>query len=148
MPSKYWELVLSPEEDNRTRESLRFTLYCVCQGQQKPVVSDASLAELAEEITLLEDGLQEIRDQSQKAWQQVPHEQSSPPTSSQDFDPAQVWAQLQACSTQQELQDMFNSLPDQVRRDTAQYVLSTVNMFAGAGAFFARNYDHGTAFLG
>ncbi|MDZ7760321.1 MAG: hypothetical protein U5L00_08720 [Desulfovermiculus sp.] len=146
MPTRYWELAASPGEDMRTKESLRFTLYCVGQGQQMPLVRDVSLAELTEEITLLENGLHEIRAQAEKAWEQVPHEES-PGTVNQENEPAQVWARLAACSSHQELQETFNNLPDKVRRDTAEYVLSTVNMFAGAGAFFAQNYDHSTAFL-
>lgn len=149
MSSKYWELVLSPQEDKRTRKSLRFILNCVGRGQSMPVVSDVSLSELEHEITLMVNGLQEIKDQAQKAWQQAPQEKSpGPALNQQEFDPAQVWASLEACPTHKELQDMFNNMPDQVRRETAQYVLSTVSMFAGAGAFFAQNYDHGTALLG
>ena len=149
MSSKYWELVLSPEEDQRTRETLRFILNCVGQGQSMPVVSDVSLSELENEITLLVDGLQEIKDQARKAWQQAPQEKSLASASNQqEFDPGQVWASLEACPSHKELQDMFNNLPEQARRETAQYVLSSVNMFAGAGAFFAQNYDHVTALLG
>ncbi len=148
MSSQYWELVLSPEEDQRTRETLRFILNCIGQGQSMPVVSDVSLSELEHEITLLVNGLQEIKDQARKAWQQAPQEKPLSASNQQESDPAQVWASLKACPTHKELQDMFNNLPEQARRETAQYVLSSVNMFAGAGAFFAQNYDHVTALLG
>ena len=148
MSSHYWELVLSPEKDQRTRETLRFILNCIGQGQSMPVVSDVSLSELEHEITHLVNGLQDIREQARKAWQYAPQEKSLSASNQQEFDPAQVWANLEACPTHKELQDKFNNLPDQARRETAQYVLSSVNMFAGAGAFFAQNYDHVTALLG
>jgi hypothetical protein len=148
MSSQYWELVLSPEKDQRTRETLRFILNCIGQGQSMQVVSDVSLSELEHEITHLVNGLQDVRQQARKAWQHAPQEKSLSASNQQEFDPAQVWASLEACPTHKELQDKFNNLPDQARRETAQYVLSSVNMFAGAGAFFAQNYDHVTALIG
>ncbi|MFO7875420.1 MAG: hypothetical protein R6U55_02415 [Desulfovermiculus sp.] len=148
MPAINWELSLDSVSVEKTRESLRFTLYCVCAGQRLSVIESASLEELGPEIEALEKGLKEIKSQAQRAWEKLPHEDASGPTSNQDMQPAQIWAQLEACSSHQELQDTFNNLPDTVRREVAQHVFSTVNMFAGAGSFFAQNYDHGTAMLG
>lgn len=148
MSAMNWELSLGSDTREKTRESLRFTLYCIYAGQRLPVVENALLEELGTEIEVLEKGLEEIKDKAHRAWEELPHEDSSSQISNQDMQPARIWALLEACSSHQELQDTFNNLPDSVRRETAQYVFSSVNMFAGAGSFFAQNYDHGTAMLG
>lgn len=148
MPAMNWELSLGSDTPEKTRESLRLTLYCICAGQRLPVVDGVSMEELGPEIEALEKGLKEIKDQAKRAWDGLPHEDTCSPASNQDLQPAGIWAQLEACSSHQELQDTFNKLPDTVRRETAEYVFSTVNMFAGPGSFFAQNYDHGTALLG
>lgn len=148
MSAMNWELSLGSDTEEKTRESLRFTLYCVCAGQRLPVVENVLLKELGTEIEGLEKGLKEIKAQAQRAWEELPHEEVSSPISNQDLQPARIWAQLEACFSHQEMQDLFNNLPDSVRRETAQYVFSSVNMFASAGSFFAQNYDHGTALLG
>lgn len=148
MSGMNWELSLGSDTKEKTRGSLRFTLYCICAGQRRPVIENALLEELRTEIEVLEKGLEEIKAQAHRAWQEMPHEEAASPISDQDMQPARIWAQLEACSSHQEMQDIFNNLPDSVRRETAQYVFSTVNMFASAGSFFAQNYDHGTALLG
>jgi hypothetical protein len=148
MPAMNWELSLGSDTTEKTRESLRFTLYCICAEQRIPVVDRVSMEELGPEIEALERGLKEIKGQAKRTWDGLPHEDTSSSISNQDMQPARIWAQLETCSSHQELQETFNKLPDSVRRDTAEYVFSTVNMFAGAGSFFAQNYDHGTALLG
>ncbi|MFO7800977.1 MAG: hypothetical protein R6V55_01640 [Desulfovermiculus sp.] len=148
MPVLSWELSLTPEPAKRTKESLRFHLHCAGQEKRIPVVDGASLSDLEQEIAFLENRLAEIREQARQAWENLPQEEVSEPEGEAGEDPAVIWEKLKACSSQAELQEMFNALPDARRLEVAGFVLSSVNMFAGPGAFFAQNYDHHTGLLG
>lgn len=148
MPALSWELSLTPEPAKRTKDSLRFHMHCMGQEKRIVCVDGVSLSDLEQEIASLENRLAEIREQARQAWRDLPQEKVSVPEDEAVEDPAAIWEKLKACSSQAELQEMFNALPDARRQEVAGFVLSSVNMFAGPGAFFAQNYDHHTGLLG
>ena len=148
MPALSWELSLTPEPAKRTKESLRFYIHCVGREERIPVVEGASLSDLEQEVASLENRLAELRKQARQAWEDLPQEKVSAPEDEAAEDPAAIWEKLKACSSHTEFQEMFNALPDARRLEVAGFVLSSVNMFAGPGAFFAQNYDHHTGLLG
>jgi len=62
-------------------------------------------------------------------------------------EPEEIWKYMAELPTEQEMFGYFNSLEEETRRRTAEYVLTRVSMFRGRGASFALHYDAVTHYL-
>jgi hypothetical protein len=142
-----WELLFSPEPEQRTKQVFRCALHCVTDRDRLPIIEEMPLSDFEARIDALLHRLAMIKAEAREQWDALPQEEQAAAVLTTENNPDHVWKLLKDCQTNSEMQELFNGLPDQVRRKTAEYVLSTVNIFAGAGAFFAQNYDHSTAML-
>lgn len=55
--------------------------------------------------------------------------------------PEEVWERMKSCATEQEMFDVFNSLDQSLRQETAEHILTQVSMFSGRGPIFAAHYE-------
>ena len=55
--------------------------------------------------------------------------------------PEEAWEKMKACSTEQEMFDLFNSLDPALRQQTGEFILTQASMFSGRGPVFAAHYD-------
>ncbi len=60
--------------------------------------------------------------------------------------PEDIWKKMSEMNPD-EMRDFFNSLPEETRRQVADFVFSHVNMFSGPGPIFAESYDPSTALM-
>lgn len=65
----------------------------------------------------------------------------------QTVDAAQLWKQLEACGTDHEMFELFNSYGPVQRQEVAEYVFTHVNMFKGRGPVFSEHYDAASRLL-
>ena len=64
-----------------------------------------------------------------------------------DMIPSQVWGVLSAVSGDDAFAESFNSMAEERRREVAEYILTSCNIFAGKAAVFSERYDSDTALL-
>ncbi|MGA7876403.1 MAG: hypothetical protein WCA08_12135, partial [Desulfoferrobacter sp.] len=62
-------------------------------------------------------------------------------------DAAQIWKELEACGTDAEMFEVFNSYGQTQRQEIAEYVFTHVNMFRGRGPVFSEHYDSASHLL-
>ena len=55
--------------------------------------------------------------------------------------PEEVWERMKSCATEQEMFDVFNSLDQSLRQETAEHILTQVSMFSGRGPVFAAHFE-------
>jgi len=147
MSAIQWELFFAPEPEHRTKQDFHCALHYVTDRDRLAIIDELPLSDFEARVDALMHKLALIKTEARELWAALPEEEQASATKADDHGPDQVWEQLTACESNSEMQEYFNSLPDQLRRETAAYILSTVNIFAGAGAFFAQNYDHSSAVL-
>jgi hypothetical protein len=59
----------------------------------------------------------------------------------------EIWQALGKCNRLEEMQVIFNSLELSKRQEVADYILTQVNIFKGAGATFAQHYNRDACLL-
>jgi hypothetical protein len=64
-----------------------------------------------------------------------------------DMLPEQVWSVLSAISGDGPFVESFNSMAEDRRREVAEYILTSCNIFAGKAAVFSARYDSDTALV-
>jgi len=64
-----------------------------------------------------------------------------------DMAPEQVWTALSAIGGEDLFAGGFNALKEEKRREVAEYVLTSCNVFAGKAAVFSTRYDSDSALL-
>ncbi len=64
-----------------------------------------------------------------------------------DMTPEQVWAVLSAISGEDAFVETFNGMAEERRREVAEYILTSCNIFAGKAAVFSARYDSDAALL-
>jgi len=64
-----------------------------------------------------------------------------------DMTPEQVWSVLSAIAGEEPFAKTFNSMGEERRREVAEYVLTSCNIFAGKAAVFSARYDSDAALL-
>lgn len=52
----------------------------------------------------------------------------------------EIWLAMEKCTRIEEIQGIFNTLDVEKRREVADYILTQVNIFKGAGAMFAQHF--------
>ncbi len=65
-----------------------------------------------------------------------------------EFEPEKYWERLKDLTNIEDMAGLFNSLTKEHRRKLAEYILSQVNIFKGAGALFVEHYNPQKAILG
>ncbi len=65
----------------------------------------------------------------------------------QKIDVAQIWRELEACGTDGEMFELYNSYGQTQRQEVAEYVFTRVNMFKGRGPVFSEHYDSASHLL-
>lgn len=143
-----WELRVHPDKASRTTDNVQWSVQAKTESQGVYLVQPVStLQELETDIDRLAQGLQALKQQAREIWAGLETQEQKAGEPEEVLDPAEVWARLAASSSQEEMLSMFNGLPEEVRKKTAEYVFSAVNMFNGPGAFFAQNYEQTSALL-
>ena len=65
----------------------------------------------------------------------------------EDMNPERVWSVLSAISGEEPFAEGFNSMAEERRREVAEYILTSCNIFSGKAAVFSARYDSDTALL-
>ncbi|MFP4214275.1 MAG: hypothetical protein ACLFRL_09220 [Desulfohalobiaceae bacterium] len=110
------------------------------EGHQEPVYLEqecSSLEQMQELVRQTSEALQAKLQEAEELWRRAREQQSQAKN-----DPEQIWSQMQGMS-EQEMQEFFNALGSDLRSQVAEHILTTANMFKGAGAVFAAKYDAG-----
>lgn len=66
---------------------------------------------------------------------------------SDDMTPEQIWSALSAIAEEERFVRVFNALKVERRREVAEYVLTSCNVFSGKAAVFSARYDSDSSFL-
>ncbi|MFO8031468.1 MAG: hypothetical protein R6U22_02890 [Desulfohalobiaceae bacterium] len=98
----------------------------------------SSLEQMQELVRETNRTLEAKLKEAEEIWRQAAQEQKEEAPD----DPEQIWQRMQGMS-ETEMQEFFNSLQPQLRSQVAEHILTTANMFKGAGALFASRYDAG-----
>jgi hypothetical protein len=98
----------------------------------------SSLEQMQELVREVSSSLQAKVQEAEDIWRQASGQQKEEAPE----DPEQIWQRMQAMS-EAEMQEYFNSLQPELRSQVAEHILTTANMFKGAGAWFAARYDAG-----
>ncbi len=53
----------------------------------------------------------------------------------------EIWQAMEMCENLQDMQEIFNDIELDKRREVANFVLTHVNSFKGAGAIFSQHYN-------
>ena len=64
-----------------------------------------------------------------------------------DMNPEQVWSVLSAIGGEEAFAEGFNSMAEERRREVAEYILTSCNIFTGKAAVFSARYDSDNALL-
>jgi hypothetical protein len=64
-----------------------------------------------------------------------------------DLDPEELWSRLSQIEEEDHFIRSFNELEPSRRRDVAEYVLTTCNIFSGNAAIFSSRYDDESGLL-
>ena len=110
------------DSDNQTR----IALIPPCQG----------IEEFEKALASLKDELEGQIAKAAQAFEAMELEEESLLKS-----PEEVWERMKSCATEQEMFDMFNSLDQPLRQETAEHILTQVSMFSGRGPIFAAHYE-------
>ncbi len=89
---------------------------------------DEALSQIDELIKSLENTKKKIKEQTK-------------------FEPQKVWELLKEAKDVEDMIPIFNNLEESHRRQLAEFILSQVNIFKGAGAIFVEHYDPNSAKL-
>jgi hypothetical protein len=55
--------------------------------------------------------------------------------------PEELWELMESTADLEQMRRIFNGLEERRRRELADYILGHANVFKGAGALFAQNYE-------
>ncbi len=66
---------------------------------------------------------------------------------SNDMSAEQIWEVISSIKDEQKFIDIFNGLPEQKRKEIADFVFSKCNVFAGNASIFSLRYNTQSAFL-
>ncbi|HDL90320.1 MAG TPA: hypothetical protein ENG14_05395 [Thermodesulforhabdus norvegica] len=102
------------------------------------ISSVESLDDFEKELTALRSELDKMLNKAKSLFEAM--------SSGKPLDPQEIWNIMKQMSLP-DMRDYFNSLDESVRREVANFIFSTVNMFSGAGPMFATFYDPETALL-
>jgi len=69
------------------------------------------------------------------------------PVISSETSPEDLWRSLASIPDESAFMEEFNALEEAKRREVAEYVLTSCNIFSGRPAAFSSRYDAETAFL-
>lgn len=111
------------------------------EGSQQPLYLQpelSSLEQMQELVQEISSSLQAKVQEAEEIWRQAAKEKKERPLD----DPEQIWKRMQAMS-EADMQEYFNALQPELRSQVAEHILTTANMFKGAGAWFAARYDAG-----
>ncbi len=53
----------------------------------------------------------------------------------------EIWQAMEKCETIEEMQEIFNALEVDKRKEVAEFILTQVNIFKGAAATFSQHYN-------
>ncbi len=105
----------------------------------------ASVEELETEAGKLRNDLDQAVDRARRILAGGPEEETVPLSS--DISVADLWRALESMPDDTGFVERFNGLEEDRRREVAEHVLTSCNIFSGRPAFFSSRYDGDTAFL-
>jgi len=126
----------------------RLGIRCIFMGEANvcPVSAPcASVEELETEARKLKDDLDRAVDRARRILAGGPEEEAAPLSS--DISVADLWRALESMPDDAGFVERFNGLGEDRRREVAEHVLTSCNIFSGRPAFFSSRYDADTAFL-
>lgn len=128
----------------------RLGIRCVFMGEVTvcPVSAPcASVEELETQAGKLRKDLDRAVDEARRILSGgAEKEEADPPAS--DMSVADLWRVLESMPDEAGFVERFNGLEEDQRRDVAEHVLTSCNIFSGRPALFSSRYDADTAFLG
>lgn len=101
------------------------------------VASGGSVEELEKEISSLKGELDRIFVEAKQKLGELSNGEGS----GARMAPEKIWKNMEACATEDEMIEYFNSLGESQREETAEYIFTNVNMFKGRGPIFSERYD-------
>jgi hypothetical protein len=103
------------------------------------VASCTSLASFKGELTALKAELDQLMVEAEKSVKDL--EAGLDQQATVDVSAAEVWKQMEAAATEEEMASYFNSFDERRRRDIAEFVFAHASMFKGHGPAFAERYN-------
>jgi hypothetical protein len=111
-----------------------------------PVTSECrSVGALTREVKTLQKELEDTLERAKDLFERKPSGGGMEIT--EDMTPPQVWSVLSAISGEEPFAEGFNSMAEERRREVAEYILTSCNIFSGKAAVFSARYDSDTALL-
>jgi hypothetical protein len=104
-----------------------------------------SYEELDKELQSLEERLNVLRDQAKAAFSEGGR--GTGVEIRPDMDVGEIWSLLSGIGEEESFLNAFNGMDDSMRREVAEYVLTSCNIFSGNAALFSARYDSASALL-
>ncbi len=102
-------------------------------------------SEFSHQIDLIQEELEKLRKEARSLFYSVQNgaRYQFPPTMS----PQEIWEKLVQIENKAQFVDIFNSLPENRRKDIAEYVFGHCNVFSGKGSLFSTRYNNKSMLL-
>ena len=142
--SKKWLLRL--EDNTNSKESLELRLVLQETKSDKFIHLAGpceTFDDFHKEISHLIDELNQVSAEAREKAKSLEQQGGA----GQKIDVGSTWKQMEACGTEAEMFELFNSYDEEQRQEVAEYVLTQVNMFKGRGPVFSEHYDSATHLL-
>jgi hypothetical protein len=104
-----------------------------------------SVGALATEVKALQKELEDALEKGRTLFEGKPSRGGT--EISDDMTPEQVWSALSAIAGDEAFAERFNIMPEERRREVAEYILTSCNIFTGKAAVFSARYDSDAALL-
>lgn len=135
-------LIVTEKAENRT-ESAEHTIrleIAEANGNMGTVIIGkcTSLDEFTRHIASIKDELDQLASEAEARWNELRFPAESEVA---QLGPDEIWSELEAAGSEQDMFDTFNSLNEVLRAGVAEYVFTHVSMFKGKGPLFAEHYN-------
>lgn len=146
--NKVFELIENKDEQGVSGKSVSLGIQ-VTIGEHAsilPVTKECrSVGALAKEVKALQKELEDALEKGKALFQGKSAGGGTEITD--DMSPEQVWSVLSGIAGEDLFAESFNSMAEERRREVAEYILTSCNIFAGKAAVFSARYDSDTALL-
>jgi len=137
----HWTVSIGGAQGELGKKSIKLGLRSDQNGEVVWVTEEyESLEKWKQEVLKLKEELESALQQGEMDWEnsgKTGMNQGAVINSS----PEEVWEQMQEFEDVLDMSNFFNQLDEELRKKTADYILTQVSMFKGMAPYFAQNYD-------
>ncbi|SMC23148.1 hypothetical protein SAMN02746041_01670 [Desulfacinum hydrothermale DSM 13146] len=135
---KYFDVQVRTAEDDPSETILEVRVSLEGTETGQVLTTCRTLDQLSQLAEVLRREAELLVDQAGEALREL---ESRPRDEEMDLAPEEVWKQMEAAASEEDMFRYFNALSEDKRRQVAEYILTQVSMFKGRGPVFAEHYN-------